>query len=190
MKIRDAKQVYSAQLDALWNKKRTLSKLLKDQESGRAGIPAFDRLEISRELSAVSAQYEATQSVMEGITAKENLIHDTEVAKQQNEAMAKEAENLSKIMEVYRRIASGGKVPPVDEKKLMDYSHELYMAAKSAAMLAQRNDEEYDSLWEDEEEDAGEVKDAREIAGDADIPVPLPEAVAAEAAAETPEVSL
>ena len=42
MKIRDAKQIYGAQLDALQERKRTLSKLLKEQETGAPGAPAFE----------------------------------------------------------------------------------------------------------------------------------------------------
>lgn len=190
MKIRDAKQAYSAQLNALWDKKRTLSKLLKDQESGRTEMQAFDRIEISRELNEVNSQYEATRGVMEGITAVENTIHNSEAARQQSEAMARQAKEMAKMMEVFRRISSGAKVPPTDEKKLMEFNHELYMAAKTAAMMARQNDKEYDSLWKDDEENAGEAKGAHEIAGDTDISVPAPETVAAEAISDASEPSL
>jgi len=184
LKIRDAKQAYSAQLDSLLDKKRALSKLLEDQETGGAGMQAFDRVEISQELSTVTAQYEATQSVMEGILAKEAAVHNSAAAKQQSEALAAQAEEMAKMMEVYRRIASGGKVPAADERKLMEFSHELYMAAKTASMMAQQDDKEYDSLWEDEEQDGGETPDAHELAENTEITVSSPEATAAEAAAE------
>lgn len=175
MKIRDAKQAYSAQLDALRDKKQSLTKLLKEQENSGQAISSVDRLELTRELSEVDAQYKTTQSAMEGILAAESLIHNSEVAKQQGEAIASWGKELSKIMEVYRRIASGAKVPPKDEKKLMDFSYKLYMAAKAAAM-SQKSDEEYDSLWEDEEESSGEAQDAHEIAENTEISVALPEA--------------
>ena len=77
------------------------------------------------------------------------------------------------MLEIYRRIASGGQVPPEDEQRLMEYSHELYMAAKTAAML-QEGGEKYDSLLEDEEEKSGGEKTASEIAGEAEISVPAP----------------
>jgi len=189
MKIKDAKQAYSAQLDVLWNKKRTLTKLLKEQEEGGAAAAETDRVEISKELSKTDAEYEAVRSVMESINERDAAIQNAEFARQQGEAAAEQAEELSKIMEVYRRIASGAKVPAEDEKKLMDFSYKLYMAAKTAAMLAERNDKEYDSLWEDEEEE--EEKSPSEIAGDTEISVPAPEAVAAGAAeaeaAEAPQ---
>ena len=78
------------------------------------------------------------------------------------------------MLEVYRRIASGGQVPPEDEQRLMEYNHELYMAAKTAAMLQEGDGEKYDSLFEDEEEKNGEEKTASEIAGEAEISVPVP----------------
>ena len=53
----------------------------------------------------------------------------------------------------------------------MEYNHELYMAAKTAAMLQEGDGEKYDSLFEDEEE-KGKEKTAGEIAGDAEISVP------------------
>ncbi len=50
--------------------------------------------------------------------------------------------------------------------------------------MAQQNDEEYDSLWEDEGDESGEVQDAHTIAENSEISVPEPEVVAAEAVAE------
>ena len=185
MKIRDAKQMYSAQLDALQSKRQLLSRQLKDAE--KAGSPAdFDRVEISKELSRTDAQYDALSKVMEGITATESMVHDAESARQQGQTMAKAAEDMVKIMEVYRRIASGAKVPSKDEKKLMEYDFKLYMAAKQAALMAKRNEEEYDSLWEDEEEPSEEQRDPSEAAGDTEISVPRPDG-AAEASPELPE---
>ena len=181
MKIKDATQAYSAQLDALRSRRQSLNKLLEEQENSAQGISSVDRLELTKELSDVNAQYEAVFNAREGIIAQRNAIHDSEVAKQQGEAMAEQAKEISKMMEVFRRISSGAKVPPADEKKLMEFNHELYMAAKTAAMMAEQNDDEYDSLWEDEEEDAGEVQDAHEIAENTEIDVASPEAVAAEA---------
>ena len=112
----------------------------------------MDRVEISRELSAVDAQYNEAQGVMESIIERETAIHNAEVAKQQGNALSKAAEEMGKMLEIYHRIASGGQVPPEDEQRLMEYNHKLYMAAKTAAMLQEGDGEEYDSLFEDEEE--------------------------------------
>ena len=62
---------------------------------------------------------------------------------------------MSKAMEVARRIMKGGIVPAKDEKKLMEFSMELYQAAKNiGSMVQQREREKYKSLWKDEEENS------------------------------------
>lgn len=177
MKIREALQAYNAQLDTLREQRKTLSSILKKQETGLE--PEVDRVEITKELEQLDAQYEAVFEGREAIHEMSANIFNAEAAKQQAEAAAKYGEEISKIMEVYRRIASGAKVPAEDEKKLMDYSYELYSAAKTAALMAQQNDEEYDSLWGDEEEDNGEEMSPAEIADETEISVSAPETVAA-----------
>ena len=62
----------------------------------------------------------------------------------------------------------GDVVPASDERKLMEYSSELYQAAKNiGAMTKKEEREKYDSLWEDEEEtvyeDPMEVADNTEV---------------------------
>lgn len=59
---------------------------------------------------------------------------------------------MAKIMEVARRIMRGAIVPASDEKKLMEYSEEIYQTAKSVgAMVRRQKKEKYDSLWGDED---------------------------------------
>ena len=60
--------------------------------------------------------------------------------------------DIGKVMETARRIARGDKVPSRDEKKLMEYSPDLYQMAKSAAMLnARKKHKKHKSLYEDED---------------------------------------
>ncbi len=187
MKIRDAKQAYSAQMNVLQAQRQVLRKVLEEQEKSSAGSQNFDRVELSRELSQLDAQYEAVRSGMEGIVARENAIMDAESAKQQSEAASEMATELRKCLEVYRRIASGAKVPSRDEKKLMEFSMELYVAAKQMAMLkAQKEDKEYDSLWENEKPEE-ETQSPSEIAAGSEISVSSPQDVAANAVAEAPK---
>jgi hypothetical protein len=63
------------------------------------------------------------------------------------------ADDMAKIMEIARRIADGDTVPQSDEKKLMEYSADLYQVAKASAM-ANRDKEhnKYDALFDDEED--------------------------------------
>lgn len=174
MKISEAKAAYSSQMQTLWAQKRSLTKALKEQE--KSGIPSFDRVELSKELKKVDAEYKKAQTVMESIIATETAIHNSEVSRQQAKAMEKSAKTMAKMMEIYRRIASGGRVPPEDENALMLYSKELYMAAKMAAMMKKEKDnKKYDTLLDDEDSD-GENTDAAEVAANTEISVAAPEA--------------
>ena len=175
MRIEDAKKAYSAHLDTLQHRRQFLTKLLEDTEQNQNSSQSFDRVEISRELSVVDAEYHATQKVMERIASAEYIAYQGAAIRQQSEAAAEGAKELGKMLTIYRRIASGAKVPSRDEQKLMEFSHELYMAAKAAAMLRQNEGEEYDSLWKDEKPDKAEDKTPEEIAGDTAIAVPSPE---------------
>ena len=71
--------------------------------------------------------------------------------------MAKrEGETMAKAMEIARRISKGGRVPAQDEKFLMQFSQEMYMAAKMMAAMAEEHKDE-DSVLEDEEEQAAQA---------------------------------
>ena len=113
---------------------------------------------------------------MDKLLEQKFAIEDMIVSEQQCDAMEEYAEDLGKIMEVARRIMKGGTVPPNDEKKLMDYSFEMYQAAKNiGAMVKQRKKEEYESLWEDEE--PTEYEDPMEVSENTEAFAPGPEVV-------------
>lgn len=181
MKISDAKNIYAAQLDTLWSRKRELSKLLRDDPKAGAAQGSYDRVELSRELSAVEDEYDQMSKIMEHIRLRETAVQNAEAAKQQGDAMSKAMEGMLKCLEIARRISEGAKVPPADEKMLMDYSHELYMAAKNMALLhMQEKQKEYDSLVEEDAEDQQPEQSASEIAAGAEVDLPLPETAAPE----------
>ncbi len=90
---------------------------------------------------------------------------------QQGDAAADDAKYRMKMLKIAMRIASGGKVPGSDEKKLMEFSPELYEMAKNSAMMAKEH-KEYDSVFEDEDETAAddEAKSESTASTSADIP--------------------
>ena len=107
------------------------------------------------------------------------LLYSAEASKQQGDAMEERTEDLIKIMEVARRIGRGDKVPAYDEQKLMEYSMELYMAAKNMAMLSELQDkdkEKHKSLWNDDEEKPNEPS-PEEVANDGSVQGTAPEVV-------------
>lgn len=175
MRIEDAKKTYSAHLDSLLEKKDRLTGLLKGNENTPGSSPDFDRVEISRELSEIDKEYEAAQKVMDGILKSENMIYSSVSAIQQGEAAAEGAKELGRVLTIYRRIASGVKVPSRDERKLLEFSRELYFAAKAAAILHLDEDKEYDSLWKNEKRFSEPEKSPEEITSDVQIAVPTPQ---------------
>lgn len=96
-------------------------------------------------------------------TFKEEL----EQMRKQSKEGAEAALDFAKIMEIARRISNGDKVPPSDEKKLLEYSSEMYQMAKTAAM-AHQNDKkrkEYDALFEEEDDQRKECEKAMSAEG-------------------------
>lgn len=90
---------------------------------------------------------EAIQKYMEQFLLQQNM----EATKQQGEAAKDYADEFGKVMTIYRRIAKGDKVPGKDEKKLLEYSKELYQAAKMAAAMAKnKKPKKYKSVDDDE----------------------------------------
>ena len=79
-----------------------------------------------------------------------------EMYKQQAEAADKNSkafDDVAKAMEIARRIARGDIVPLKDEKKLIEFSADLYQVAKaSAAINANKKHKKYDSLYDEEDD--------------------------------------
>lgn len=99
--------------------------------------------------ASVQISEEAMNKYHELYLARMNM----ENMRENEEAAEEEAENLAKIMTIFRRICNGDIVPARDEKKLLEHSEKLYQVAKTAQMLAQNDDpKKYKSVDEDEEE--------------------------------------
>lgn len=151
MKISELKQMYSTQMSTLWTRKQELAKLLREPS---ASGPNRDRDELSHELSQVSEDYERLKDGMEQLQQKEMLMRSADASRQETEATAKAIQEMLKCLEIARRIANGDRVPPSDEKKLLEYDFKLYMAAKNLAVANQKSSpKEYDSLWKDEKKE-------------------------------------
>lgn len=180
MKISEAKEAYSSYLQELAAQRRQLQQTIKGQEEGSADAPVYDKVELSSQLTQLDAQYEATQKLMQQINTQESLIVQAESSKQQSEAAADSIEELIKVLKIFRRVSKGDKVPAYDEKKLMEYSDTLYLAAKNMALLEMnKKHKKHKSLWGNEEEE-GETASPQEVADNTEISVPAPESVAAE----------
>ncbi len=185
MKIGDAWSKYHVQSQLYSNRKKELIK--KRDTLIQSGMGDTEEARgVILELSGVTEQYEQARNAMGQIMDYAANLANMENTKQQAEAAKEYGDELAKILEVARRISKGGKVPPYDEKKLMEFSSEMYQAAKNAAMLHEMEEEEYDSLWEEEEEpDDGKKRDLKKEISEKELSIELPESgdVTIEAAA-------
>lgn len=189
MKIKEARQAYTAQLDILRNRQRELMKQKKEHEAKMPGQTETESgvvLELSEEYRKRSQELQekidrVKEQIDEHIKLRDDVIEmevgiaNAEVSRQQGEAMQEYGEEMAKCLEIARRIANGDRVPASDEQKLMDFNMEVYMAAKNmAAMNIDKKHKDYDSLW-GEEEDKAENPDPHEMAQDAEVNVEIPE---------------
>lgn len=181
MKISEARIQYSQQIKSyreqqvlLANRKKELEQKIRTTPDG-VTIFANEAATLELQMNAVNDKQNEYRDYMENLTQQWAAVANLESARQQGEAMEEYAIDMAKIMEVARRIMKGGIVPPEDEKKLMEYSMELYQAAKNIGALAKER-EEYDTLWEEEPEE-GEPVDPMEVADNAEAFATGPEII-------------
>ena len=168
MKISEARIQYNYQIKAyheqqtiLAGRKKELEQKIRITPDG-VNVFANEAAILELQTNAVNEKQDEYKAYMEKLLEQWSSIANMESSKQQGEAMEEYYEDMGKIMEVARRLMKGGIVPADDEKKLMEYSMELYQAAKNMGALAKER-EEYDSLWEEEQEE-GEPVDSMEVA--------------------------
>ena len=189
MKIGEAQQIYREQVKAYQQQKAALSKQLKTVQSRMESTQneedkaLFSKdaavLELSiKELDDKQKEY---RDYLDKLADQYCAYWNATVAEQQADAYKEYGEEMGKIMEVARRIMKGATVPQSDEKKLMDFSYELYTAAKTVGEMVRRQkekDEKYDTLWGDKEDK--EYDDPQEVAENATAAADGPELVSPE----------
>lgn len=182
MKIGESQQIYRTQVNAYQTQKAALSKQLQkvssriksssneqEQHGSEAAV-----LELT--LDALNEKQAEYQDYLNKLSEQYCAYWNATVAEQQADSAKEYAVEMGKILEVARRIMKGGTVPATDERKLMEFSSELYQAAKNIGAMAQRRKKEkYDTLWEDEEKK--EYEDPQEVAENAEAAPDGPELV-------------
>ena len=183
MKISEARQLYSTQIKAYREQQVALAKQKQELENKMKLTPdgkqvyANEAAILELTMKAVDEKQAEYKDYMSKLQEQWSATANMVSAEQQGEAMEEYVTDLGKIMEVARRLMKGGIVPGSDEKKLMEYSMELYQAAKNiGAMVQQRKRKEYDSLW-DEEEEKTECEDPLETADNTEAFAQGPEIV-------------
>lgn len=178
MKIAEARSTYGAQIAAYREQKNLLLQRKEKLEKMQPRTEE-DAVIYERELGVINMQFEALdekqseyQEYMSRLGEFEAAYVDLLNTKEQGEAVADAYEDIGKIMEVARRIMKGDIVPATDEKKLMEFSSELYQAAKNIGeLMRQKEREEHQSLWEEEDEvSKQESQDPFEVVAEMEAP--------------------
>ncbi len=180
MKIGEAQEIYREQVKACRMQKKEVSKQLKTvrsrMEASMEGRKKYSEEAATLELTleALDEKQEEYQDYLSRLSEQYCAYWNAAVADQQADASAEYAEDMAKIMEVARRIMSGAVVPASDERKLMEFSEEMYQTAKNVgAMVRRQKREKYDSLWGEEEKK--EYADPQEAAENGEAPSGAPE---------------
>lgn len=200
MKIGEAQKAYRDQLSLLRSQRSDYVKQRDEnrkkmeeagKNSGSAGVTlelSTQYLEREKELQEkieeLSKQIKKDEKGLDALVEQEVGIINSEVSKQQADAMQEYGENMAKCLEIARRLSRGDKVPLQDEKKLMDFNMEIYQMAKNMATLnMDKKHKEWDSLWAEDEEEK-EYDDPMETAANAEAAVGAPDGVVVEGSSE------
>ena len=184
MQIKEARGIYQSQIKSysktaseLRQKQKELEEKIKETPNGKV---VYENEAVSLELSlnAIEQKQNEYRDYMEKLMDKWTNVEMLVSTEQQTDSMKEATEEQMKILEVARRLMKGAKV--------MKFDSGLYQVAKSIGTMVQKDKrEEYDSLWEDEEDK--ETQDPNEVADSAEAPVGAPDTVSAEMTAGTAE---
>ena len=176
MKIGEAQQKYREQVHSYRQQKSALTKQLEDVRKKLQHFPADKETQekyqseaatLELTLDALDEKESEYQEYLDQLSERYCAYWNATVAEQQKDASKEYAADVAKIMEVARRIMKGAIVPASDEKKLMEFSQDIYQVAKNIGSMARREKKEkYDSLWEDEKEKKA-YDDPQEVAENA-----------------------
>lgn len=182
MKIGEAQQLYREQVKAYQTQKSAVTKQLEQVRSRMERYPdgqekyGSEAATLELTLNKLDEKQQEYQDYLSELAEQYCAYWNAAAAEQQKDAAQKYVSDLGKIMEVARRIMKGAIVPASDEKKLMEFSLEMYQTAKNIGSMVQREKrEKYKSLWKDEEEK--QYDDPQEVAENAEAPSAGPEIV-------------
>jgi len=182
MRIGEAQQIYREQVRTCQEQKAELSKQLQNIRSRMEHLPegqeqyGSEAATLELTLEKLDEKQKEYQDYLSKLAEQYCAYWNAAASEQQADTAEEYAADMGKIMEVARRIMRGAIVPASDEKKLMEFSNEMYQTAKSVgAMVRRQKREKYDSLWGEEEEK--EYDDPQEVAENAEAISEGPEVV-------------
>ncbi|MDE7206715.1 MAG: hypothetical protein K2N90_06085 [Lachnospiraceae bacterium] len=136
MKVGEAQKLYRAQRATIIERRRKLVKKKEDIDNKvkitfdpeKREIYANEAATLELSIGAWNEKFDENQEILDRLTDQYVSVFNAEASKQQKDAMQDAAVEMSKIMETARRIGKGARVPATDEKKVMEYSMDLYLS--------------------------------------------------------------
>lgn len=143
----------------------------KGQKVSGAGRPTADRLELSRQwVESMEEQRVQTQAaLLAGEKEKKSngildMLDGVSAEQEELDALSQEMKAKMKCLEIAMRMMKGKKVPPEDERYLMENDPEGYKVAMAMKAFVKEDKEECESVLKDEEKNSGQTAEAGEAA--------------------------
>ncbi len=142
------------------------------QKGARKTAPRLsaDRLELSRQwVEAMEEQRARTQAAMlaGGKNAEEDsggLLGYMETEEDKLDAMSEQLDTQMKCLKIAMNIMKGKKVPPEDERYLMEHDPDGYKLAIAMKSMTKEDKKECESVLDDEDKEGGESGETGEAA--------------------------
>lgn len=134
----------------------------KEKAGTAAARPSVDRLELSRQWTqAMEEQRAQTQAALltGGKEEKKSggildMLDQSSAGEEELDALSKQLDVQQKCMKIAMNIMRGKKVPPEDERFLMENDPEGYKLAIAMRGMVKEDDEECESVLKDEDKEA------------------------------------
>ena len=143
-----------------------------EKKTETAARPAADRLELSRQwveqMEEQSARLQAALSQPAGEDKKSDgilgMLDYMETEEDKLDALSEQLDIQMKCMKIAANMMKGKKVPPEDERYLMEHDPEGYKLAISMRSMEKVDDKECESVLKDEDKNSGETAETEETA--------------------------
>ena len=140
-----------------------------ESKTAETSTPAADRLELSRQwvekAQEQSAQLQALLAQSTGQDKEEGgLLAYMETEEEKLDALSEEMDVQMKCLKIAMNIMKGKKVPPQDEKYLMEHDPNGYKLAMAMKTMVKEDKKECKSVLDDEDKKDGEASETGESA--------------------------
>lgn len=139
-----------------------------ENKTGAAGRPATDRLELSRQWVKDMEQQRSRMQAALLTTGKEEeesqggILGYMETEEDKLDAMSDQLDVQMKCLKIAMNIMKGKKVPPEDERYLMEHDPNGYKLAIAMKSMVKEDKEECKSVLNDEDKNGGESSGTEE----------------------------